>query len=187
MSKISLEPNASGAGTFSIVSPDSNTNRTLNLPDEAGTILSDASTIDSNNLQSDVYKQDNIVSTVSESGGVPTGGIIERGSNSNGEFVRYADGTMICSDFFTLDHESSSRCAGSITFPATFAGRPSVTVNNDNEAAGTSPTFTQLEGFFSIDLPQSTGISRLGYNDSTVNFSSGDSLFCSYIAFGRWY
>ena len=41
MSKISLEPNASGAGTFSIVSPDSNTNRTLNLPDESGTIFSD--------------------------------------------------------------------------------------------------------------------------------------------------
>ena len=37
MSKISLEPNASGAGTFSIVSPDSNINRTLNLPDVGGT------------------------------------------------------------------------------------------------------------------------------------------------------
>ena len=38
MSKISLEPNDSGAGTFSIVSPDSNTNRTLTLPDESGTV-----------------------------------------------------------------------------------------------------------------------------------------------------
>ena len=38
MSKISLEPNASGAGTFSIVSPDSNTNRTLNLPDASGMV-----------------------------------------------------------------------------------------------------------------------------------------------------
>ena len=43
MSKISLEPNASGAGTFSIVSPDSNTNRTLNLPDESGILFSDGS------------------------------------------------------------------------------------------------------------------------------------------------
>ena len=38
MSKITLEPNSSGAGTFSIVSPDSNTNRTLTLGDESGTI-----------------------------------------------------------------------------------------------------------------------------------------------------
>jgi len=107
MSKITLEPNSSGAGTFSIVSPDSNTNRTLNLPDEAGTILSDASTIDSNNLQSDVYKQDNILGTVSESGGVPTGAIIERGSNSNGEFVKYADGTIICMRVVSVDFNNS--------------------------------------------------------------------------------
>ena len=46
MSKISLEPNDSGAGTFSIVSPDSNTNRTLNLPDEAGVVLTDTSDIE---------------------------------------------------------------------------------------------------------------------------------------------
>ena len=39
MSKISLEPNSSGAGTFSIVSPDSNTNRTLNLPNASGNII----------------------------------------------------------------------------------------------------------------------------------------------------
>jgi len=42
MSKITLEPNSSGAGTFSIVSPDSNINRTLTLPDEDGTVLSNA-------------------------------------------------------------------------------------------------------------------------------------------------
>ena len=41
MSKISLEPNASGAGTFTLAAPDSNTNRTLSLPDESGTIFSD--------------------------------------------------------------------------------------------------------------------------------------------------
>lgn len=31
-----------------------------------------------------------IAGTVSQSGGVPTGAIIERGSNANGEYVRYA-------------------------------------------------------------------------------------------------
>ena len=103
MSKISLEPNASGAGTFSIVSPDSNTNRTLNLPDEAGTILSDASIIDSNNLQSDVYKQNNILGTVSQSGGVPTGAVIESDSNSDGEFTRWADGTQSVVTEIALD------------------------------------------------------------------------------------
>jgi hypothetical protein len=33
MSKISLAPDASGTGIFTIASPNSNTNRTLTLPD----------------------------------------------------------------------------------------------------------------------------------------------------------
>jgi hypothetical protein len=39
MSKIALTPNASGSGTFTIASPNSNTDRTLTLPDEAGTVV----------------------------------------------------------------------------------------------------------------------------------------------------
>jgi hypothetical protein len=39
MSKIALTPDASGTGTFTIAAPNSNTNRTLTLPDEAGTVL----------------------------------------------------------------------------------------------------------------------------------------------------
>jgi hypothetical protein len=42
MSKIALTPNASGTGTFTISSPATNTNRTLTLPDEAGTIITTA-------------------------------------------------------------------------------------------------------------------------------------------------
>ena len=38
MSKISIEGNASGSGTFTIASPNSNTSYTLSLPEEAGTI-----------------------------------------------------------------------------------------------------------------------------------------------------
>ena len=44
MSSIALSPNAAGTGTFSIASPNSNTNRTLTLPDETGTVLSSGST-----------------------------------------------------------------------------------------------------------------------------------------------
>ena len=42
MSKIALTPNASGTGTFTIAAPNSNTDRTLTLPDEAGTVLTSA-------------------------------------------------------------------------------------------------------------------------------------------------
>jgi hypothetical protein len=42
MSKIALQPNNSGTGTFTIASPNSNTNRTLTLPDASGTLFAGA-------------------------------------------------------------------------------------------------------------------------------------------------
>jgi hypothetical protein len=39
LSKISLEGNQLGSGTFTIASPNSNSNRTLNLPDSSGTVV----------------------------------------------------------------------------------------------------------------------------------------------------
>ena len=52
MSKIALTPNASGSGTFTIAAPNSNTDRTLTLPDEAGTVLTSASSVTSSQLPS---------------------------------------------------------------------------------------------------------------------------------------
>ncbi len=44
MSNIAIKGNASGTGTFTVEAPNSNTDRTLVLPDEAGTVLTSAST-----------------------------------------------------------------------------------------------------------------------------------------------
>ena len=48
MSKIALTPSATGTGVFTISSPATNTDRTLTLPDEAGTVLTSASSITQN-------------------------------------------------------------------------------------------------------------------------------------------
>ena len=45
MSKISLTGNANGSGTFTIASPNSNSDRILNLPDSAGTLATAESTL----------------------------------------------------------------------------------------------------------------------------------------------
>jgi hypothetical protein len=50
MSKIALTPNATGTGVFTISSPATNTDRTLTLPDETGTVLTSASSLASDNL-----------------------------------------------------------------------------------------------------------------------------------------
>jgi hypothetical protein len=44
MSKVALSGNASGTGTFTIASPNSNTDRTLTLPDNTGTVVTTGST-----------------------------------------------------------------------------------------------------------------------------------------------
>jgi hypothetical protein len=83
------------------------------------------------------YDQQNILGTVSQSGGVPTGAIIERGENGNGEYIKFADGTMICKN--VLSYTAALVALGSLyantglelwTFPAEFAERPVVTASD---------------------------------------------------------
>jgi len=50
MSKIALTPNASGTGTFTLASPNSDTNRTITLPDVAGELLTSDSSLASGKL-----------------------------------------------------------------------------------------------------------------------------------------
>ena len=50
MSNIVLQPNASGTGSITIATPNTNTDRTLNIPDESGTLLSTTSSIASSKL-----------------------------------------------------------------------------------------------------------------------------------------
>jgi hypothetical protein len=54
MTKIAIVPNAAGTGTFTIEAPNSNSNRTLTLPDAAGTVLTDVSDLPAANLTGDV-------------------------------------------------------------------------------------------------------------------------------------
>ena len=80
-----------------------------------------------------------ILGTVSQTGGVPDGALVERGSNADGEYVRLPDGTQICtSGNITAD---SSTAAGNIfrsaaqswTFPAAFVSTTGlVTYANPN-------------------------------------------------------
>jgi hypothetical protein len=100
----------------------------------------------------------NTVGTVSQSSGVPTGAIIERGSNANGEFVKFADGTMICT--LVSPTLTASTAVGNVftsaantrTLPATFSAVPKVAFSA-SRVAGTighwagsgSPTTTTVD------------------------------------------
>jgi phage baseplate assembly protein gpV len=82
----------------------------------------------------DVYAEGNILGTVSQTSGVPTGSILEKGSNANGEYVRYADGTQICWNY-NAGSLASTSASGSLfrtttevtwTFPKVFIVAPVV-------------------------------------------------------------
>jgi hypothetical protein len=109
------------------------------------TLLDVAGTANATNITrggSQVYSRNNILATVTQSAGVPTGGIIERGAVSptnRGQYIRYADGTQICWSYNAGDLASSS-ASGNVfrtttevtwTFPVAFIEAPVVTVSTD--------------------------------------------------------
>jgi len=72
-----------------------------------------------------VFTQETLLGTVSQASGVPTGSVFERGSNANGEYVRFADGTQIC----TFKLTASTSAGVTWTFPAAFSSAPVVQGN----------------------------------------------------------
>lgn len=131
----------------------------------------------------ELYHKGNILGTVSQASGVPTGAIIERGSNANGEYVRFADGTQICvtrtgitttsafTNVFGTTSGTSYRNLFNWTYPAAFSAQPMVSAGTANVASPTE---------FSAVLPTSAIV--LAY--SSVN-GAVISTFC--FAIGRWF
>ncbi len=82
------------------------------------------------------FRRGNILGSVSQAGGVPTGALMEYGSNANGEYARFADGTQICtSPVYTginLDTQLGSNYASAAivwVYPATFTSVSGVVGN----------------------------------------------------------
>jgi hypothetical protein len=123
----------------------------------------------------------NILGTVSQSGGAPTGSIIERGSNANGEYVKFADGTLICTLTTTgtaLAIGTSTNATLTWTFPIAFI---------------VSPDFVNVTGSPDADVDfyghvyngaVSTTTAQLVIRNGTIaqNFTNP-----RYLAIGRWY
>ena len=140
----------------------------------------------SNTLTPDkAFRRGNILGTVSQSGGVPTGAIIERGSNANGEFVKYADGTMICFASLDMTFVNTARYNRSFNFPATFIG------NNLVVAATLDYDSVLTQGFQKVGAITARSLSVTGVNMQlfSINNTFTDvGLMKVYVnAIGRWY
>lgn len=137
----------------------------------------------------EIFHQHSIVGSVYESGGIPTGAIIERGSNANGEYVKFADGTLICSRWRTGEtvaegiNAPDSLFEKTWTFPSVFVG--------DAKILGSISL-----GSGSLSIRYSPRISNTHYGttsaayaiETTASMPTGSySFFEQLIAVGRWF
>lgn len=116
------------------------------------------------------YGPGNLLGTVSEASGVPTGAVIEQGTNGNGRYVRFADGTQICSGTKT----ASTSAGVTWTFPAVFGSPPIVTANVVSDM---DPRMATLSGLIASEVELHCWTS--------AGTRSGDEVQA--LAIGRWY
>jgi len=128
------------------------------------------------------YGAQNIVGLVSQAGGVPTGAIIERASNANGEYVRFADGTQICwLPSVTLSFINVSTLGFQWSYPAAFVSLPA-SINGLRQ----TPPAGHRAGYI-----YSNASSQVGHTitliDNEASWTADDTLIAHSFAIGRWY
>lgn len=172
------------------------------LPNEAGTAYSSDVTTSATDttagrvLTTDAgpaqaYKRANILGTVSQSGGVPTGAIIERGSNANGEYVKFADGTVCGYAYLLAARVTGNVLQASWVYPVSVNSiiTPTVMlVGNSNSAVLSGSSRINANDLATIVVRQSstTGATIRVCRDQ-ADFATGDActVFAAYK--GRWY
>lgn len=75
------------------------------------------------------YHRGNLLGPVSQAAGVPQGAVIERGSTAEGDYVRFADGTQICTADMAVDIDTGlgalfTSGPVAVNFPMPFAETP---------------------------------------------------------------
>ncbi len=126
-----------------------------------------------------VINQTTLLGTVSQTAGLPTGAVIERGSVTNGDYVRFADGTQICTRT-NLSAANASTASGSVfrsadvawTFPVAFAATPVVTGDVDD-----------ADGWLNAGAPSVTAVNLRVM--SSVSKASAMTVRAQ--AIGRWF
>lgn len=125
------------------------------------------------------YDRSNVVGTVSQSGGTPTGAVLEGGSNANGTYLRLADGTQYCQKTHVIKASGDSTTgnkSSTWTFPAEFVSGPSVlgVVNTSSPSS--------RYGLSALTTTSTTG--SVYYYEAVG--TSGE-VFGRLFAVGRWY
>lgn len=126
----------------------------------------------------DFFNQGNIVGTVSQSDGIPTGAVVERGSNANGEYIRFADGTQICR---MLVAPMSATEDTIWTFPAVFFSSDMFVHGMTN---GSGTTLAYLLG---LGNPSGSSTPVRNFLINTAGSITRSTAGVRVVAIGRWF
>lgn len=104
-----------------------------------------------------LYGASTLIGAVSQAAGVPTGAVIERGANANGTYVRFADGTQICT------HSRNTSATQNVTwdFPAAFTVVPAPQLQPRASVSVSAVVISATAGsiVFSVFAPDNTRLS----------------------------
>lgn len=129
------------------------------------------------------YAKDNILGTVSQSGGVPTGAILETGANANGIYIRFASGIQICFQQLELNYGDATDMSANWTYPAAFSEFPIISFAETqfwNNVVRSYAMRTRLAN------RGSSGTTIVSGNPTSSNVS-GDKYYVHVAAHGRWF
>ncbi len=135
------------------------------------------------------YGRGTILGSVTQSGGVPTGAVIERGQNSNGHYTRWADGTQICwRPNFVVTAAAATTLEEWWTFPAAFSAAPSVSFYLSLVAADwVGIGRQQVSCWGAITAPSTTTVKMAVYPAAGTGSVTGTISNNATMAFGRWF
>nr|WP_289123471.1 hypothetical protein [uncultured Halomonas sp.] len=125
----------------------------------------------------EIYTSQNILGTVSQSGGVPTGAILEYGENANGMYIKLAGGLLInLIEISGSQTSANGRYEKTYPYPFVSAGAFKVAVGSEDQIN----SFTRRYNVNSVGTNSATTF--------TAYLGVGSIEFpVRYIIIGRWY
>ncbi|WJM93391.1 hypothetical protein QDY63_11095 [Pseudomonas brenneri] len=118
-----------------------------------------------------------ILGTVSQSGGIPTGSIIEKGSTATGEYTKFADGRLIVTGPTSVGIGANGTQFTQVTFPAAF-----VDTLYSVSAALVPEISNDYYGMTQLTELTTTSVKLWFRNGATTQLAYG-----RYTAIGRWF
>ena len=138
------------------------------------------------------YGPGNLVGTVAQAGGVPTGAVIEQGANADGSWLRLADGTQVTWRTKNLGpgnfagagtfNDPWSVVAQAVEFPLDFVAPPVVTFSFDVDTTNDMAR-SVIARYRAVEIDRVAGLRTARFGAA----ADSTDVIAHCIAFGRWY